>query len=86
MKKTQSKKTIVNHKRKLDGIVVSSIMAGTVVVKVTTKKAHPLYKKVVKTWKKYKADTKGKTYQEGDSVVIEESRSLSKEKNWVVIS
>lgn len=76
-----------SKKRVLEGVVVSNLMKDTVVVKVVTKMPHPVYKKVVKRWKKYKADTLvfGKLNLK-DKVTIQESRRLSKTKNWVVIS
>lgn len=80
------KKTVQNHKRKLSGVVTSTKMTGTVVISVTTRKPHPLYGKVVKTSKKYKADLNGMDLKEGDRVIIEESRKLSREKKWIVIS
>ena len=80
------KKIVQNHKRKLSGVVTSTKMTRTVVVSVTTRKPHPLYGKVVKTSKKYKADLNGMELNVGYRVTIEESRKLSREKKWIVIS
>ena len=72
-------------KRKLQGKVVSDKMQKTVVVKVERIKEHPKYKKRYKVHKKYKAHDEKGEYRVGDTVVIEESRPMSKEKRWQVI-
>ena len=71
-------------KKQLTGTVVSDKMEKTVVVEVETRKRHPVYHKVTKRGKKFKAhnETGAKA---GDVVVIEETRPLSKDKNWKVI-
>jgi small subunit ribosomal protein S17 len=66
------------------GRVVSSKMDKTAVVSVETLKRHPLYRKVVRTRKKFKAHDEQNQCQIGDLVRIVESRPLSKEKRWVV--
>ena len=71
--------------KKLTGIVVSNKMKNTVVVRVERIKEHPKYRKRYKVHKKYKADTGETLYKEGDVVVIEETRPISKDKNWKVI-
>lgn len=76
--------TTTSRKKELKGRVVSNSMQKTVVVEVETKQPHPLYKKIVSTWKKYKAHTED-AYEIGDEVVIKESRPISKQKKWVVI-
>lgn len=71
-------------KKQLVGTVVSNKMEKTVVVEVETKKRHPVYHKVVKKRKKFKAhDEVG--VKAGDTVIIVESRPLSKDKRWKVI-
>lgn len=75
------------NKRNLTGVITSNKMSKTVVVKVTTKMQHPLYGKVVKKWKKYAADiNKFEDLIVGDIVSIQESKNISKTKNWKVIS
>ncbi len=69
-------------KKTLTGVVVSSKMDKTVVVKVERKFAHPVFKKVVKTTKKYKVHDEKNECVEGDFIRIQESRPLSKEKRW----
>lgn len=73
------------HLRKvLQGIVVSSKMDKTVVVKVSRTIRHPQYKKVVQRYKKYYAHDEAGTAQEGQTVTIMETRPLSKTKRWRV--
>ncbi|NOY14802.1 MAG: 30S ribosomal protein S17 [bacterium] len=79
MTKTQTK-----HKKTMTGVVVSDKMVQSVVVKVTRVFAHPLYTKRLKKDKKYIADNRLGAKQ-GDQVVIEETRPLSRRKHWKVI-
>lgn len=68
------------------GIVVSDKMDKTVVVKVTTYKMHPKYKKHYKVSKKFYAHDESNTYKTGDVITIREVRPLSKLKRWVVMT
>ena len=70
------------NKKTMTGVVVSSKMDKTVVVKVERRFAHPVFKKVVKTTKKYKVHDERNECVEGDFIHIQESRPLSKEKRW----
>ena len=70
---------------KLQGTVVSDKMEKTVVVKVERIKEHPRYKKRYKVHKNYKAHDEKGEYKEGDVVIIEETRPISKDKRWRVI-
>jgi small subunit ribosomal protein S17 len=70
---------------KLRGKVVSDKMEKTVVVEVESVKEHPRYKKRYKIHKKYKAHDEKGDYKEGDVVIIEETRPISKDKKWRVI-
>ncbi len=67
------------------GIVVSDKMQKTVVVLVERTIRHPLYKKTVRRSKKFKAHDEGDRCKVGDKVRIEETRPLSKDKNWRVV-
>jgi small subunit ribosomal protein S17 len=72
------------HHKELIGTVVSNKMQKTIVVEVTRKKAHPMYKRVISIRKKFYAhDEKDETHP-GDVVKIEESRPLSKLKRWTL--
>lgn len=73
-------------KRVLQGIVVSDKTDKTVVVKVERRFTHPLLKKTVRRSKKYQAHDEANSFKTGDTVLIEESRPISKSKRWVVIS
>ena len=72
-------------RKKLQGEVISTKMQKTVVVRVDRVFLHPKYKKRYKVSKKYKAHNILKDVKEGDKVLIEESRPISKEKRWRVV-
>lgn len=71
-------------KRQQLGTVVSDKMDKTVVVVVERVIKHKLYKKYVRTHKKFKAHDEENACKIGDIVVITESRPLSKTKRWRV--
>ncbi|MCK4781979.1 30S ribosomal protein S17 [Candidatus Parcubacteria bacterium] len=73
-------------KRQLTGIVTSTKMSKTAVVRVERIKEHPKYKKRYKVHKKYKAHDEKQEYKTGDKVIIEETRPISKDKRWRVVS
>ncbi len=66
------------------GRVVSDKMDKTVVVSVERLRRHPIYKRVVRLSSKFKAHDDENTARVGDTVRIEESRPLSREKRWRV--
>lgn len=70
--------------RALTGRVVSDKMDKTVTVLVERRVKHPLYGKVIRLSKKYHAHDEANECHEGDVVVIEECRPLSKTKAWKV--
>ena len=67
------------------GRVVSDKMDKTVVVSVERLRRHPIYKRVVRLSSKFKAHDEQNAAHVGDTVRIEESRPLSREKRWVVV-
>jgi small subunit ribosomal protein S17 len=69
-----------NERRNRIGIVVSDKMDKTVTVAVTSNVKHPLYGKVVKRTKKFKAHDEKNECKVGDTVEIVETRHLSKDK------
>ncbi|MBP7101024.1 MAG: 30S ribosomal protein S17 [Leptotrichiaceae bacterium] len=69
-----------------EGIVVSDKMDKTVVVLEETMKLHKLYKKRVKTSKKYKAHDENNECVIGDKVQIMETRPMSKDKRWRIVT
>jgi small subunit ribosomal protein S17 len=81
---TNEQTTEVRSSRKVrQGLVVSTKMQKTVVVKIERRVQHPLYGKVVLRSNKFKAhDEIG--CDEGDTVEIMETRPLSKDKRWRV--
>ena len=73
-----------NLRKERVGIVVSDKMDKTVVVAVTDKRKHPVYKKTITRTKKFKAHDETNECAMGDKVRIVETRKLSKDKNWRV--
>ena len=73
-------------KKTMTGVVISNKMDKTVVVKVERKFSHAVFKKVVKTTKKYKVHDEKNECLEGDFVRVQETRPLSKEKRWRLLS
>lgn len=67
------------------GIVVSNKMDKTVVVETHRMTKHPLYKKYIKKRIKFKAHDEQNSCQIGDTVLVQETRPLSKEKRWKVV-
>ena len=70
-------------KRLLSGVVVSS-NNKTIIVEVTRRVKHKLYKKIIKRAKKYHAHDENNNYQTGDLVTIQETKPISKMKSWIV--
>ncbi len=66
------------------GEVVSTKMAKTIVVRVSRRVPHPLYKRIVTKRKKFYAHDEERTAQVGDVVRIQECRPLSKLKRWTL--
>ncbi len=73
-----------NMKRTLTGTVVSDKMDKTVTVLIERKIKHPLLGKIMRVSKKYHAHDETNECKQGDVVVIEECRPLSKTKAWRV--
>ncbi len=72
------------NQRMLTGRVVSDKMEKTVTVLIERRVTHPLYGKIVTRSKKYHAHDESNEVKEGDLVVIQETRPLSKTKAWRV--
>ncbi|MGA2119787.1 MAG: 30S ribosomal protein S17 [Bryobacteraceae bacterium] len=66
------------------GSVVSTKMAKTIVVEVSRRVPHPLYKRIIKKRKKFYAHDEQSTAKLGDVVRIVESRPLSRLKRWTL--
>ena len=74
-----------NLRKERVGIVVSDKMDKTVVVAIEERFKHPLYKKTVKKTHKFKAHDENNVCNEGDTVMIMETRPLSKDKRWRLV-
>lgn len=73
----------MNNRSRITGVVTSNKMDKTVVVEISRKYRHELYQKIVTRSKRVMAhDELG--CQVGDTVIIVESRPLSRRKRWVV--
>ncbi len=75
----------VSGRRLLTGRVVSDKMDKTIVVEVTRRVKHPRYGKYIKRTNRYKAHDEENACQVNDTVVIQESRPVSREKRWLVV-
>ena len=67
------------------GAVVSDKMDKTIVVAVKDSVQHPLYKKILKRTKKFKAHDENNEAGIGDRVELMETRKLSKDVNWRLV-
>ena len=74
-----------NLRKERVGIVVSDKMDKTIVVAVSERVKHPLYKKIVNRTKKFKALDENNACGIGDKVLIAETRPLSKDKCWRLV-
>src|SRR6201985_3912846 len=78
-KTTETAAKLRNEK---EGVVGSTKMQKTIVVEIEMRKAHPKYKRVMKTNRKFYAHDESNSARVGDVVRIRESRPLSKLKRW----
>ena len=76
----------IRPKRILSGTVVSSNSNKTIVVKVTRRVKHKLYKKIISRSKNYHAHDEENNFKVGDNVKIIESKPISKLKSWIAMS
>jgi len=93
-KKTEEKKVVASKTAKtevktsepktLSGIVTSTKMKDTIIVRVNRFVKHSKYERFVKISKKYKAHDAGNTKKEGETVTIIECRPMSKDKHFKV--
>jgi len=74
-----------NYRKTREGLVVSDKMDKTVVVSVEDRVKHPLYGKVIRRTKKYKAHDENNACGVGDRVLLMETRPLSATKRWRVV-
>ena len=67
------------------GLVVSDKMDKTIVVAIRDNVKHPLYKKILKRTLRLKAHDEKNEAKVGDTVLVMETRPLSKDKNWRLV-
>ncbi len=72
--------------RRLKGVVVSDKMSKTRVVEITRSKFHSKYLKHYTVHSKFKAHDEKNLYKIGDRVLIEETRPISRDKRFRIIS
>ena len=86
MSTTDTAETKARGERKVrQGVVVSDKMDKTVVVQVTRRTTHPLYRKTVTRSEKLHAHDETNDVHVGDTVRVVETRPLSKSKRWRVV-
>ena len=85
MDTVNTKNSLTSKRKTMSGVVVSTKMKDTVVVKVSRFVKHPKYGKYVSIDKKFKAHDAGNTKQVGDKVSIMECAPISKDKHFKVI-
>jgi small subunit ribosomal protein S17 len=78
----KSEATVESRRNEKVGQVVSTKMQKTIVVEVEMRKAHPKYKRTIKSSKKFYAHDEQNSARVGDMVRIRETRPLSKLKRW----
>lgn len=74
-----------NTRKVRQGVVVSAANDKTIVVSVSERKSHPVYKKMMTTTKKFHAHDENNEAGVGDTVTIMETRPLSKMKRWRLV-
>lgn len=85
MSDEQGKPVAKTKKKVFTGQVVSDKMDKTIVVAVTARKMHRLYKKYLVHTKKVKAHDEKNEAHTGDTVRVIESRPISKQKRWRLV-
>ncbi len=84
MTATATNTAAASTKRTLTGIITSDKMDKTVTVLVERAVKHPILGKMVRRSKKYHAHSPNNEFKQGDTVMIEETRPVSKTKAWAV--
>ena len=69
----------------LQGIVTSDKRDKTITVSITSRETHPLYRKQFSHTRKYTAHDEKNEAHEGDTVMIAETRPISKTKTWTLV-
>ncbi len=79
---TMADTTIRNTRKERQGVVVSDKQDKTIVVRVDRFTTHPLYHKTIRVSKKYHVHDEANDANVGDTVLIAETRPVSKLKRW----
>ncbi|MEG0656369.1 MAG: 30S ribosomal protein S17 [Mucinivorans sp.] len=74
-----------NLRKERTGVVVSNKMDKSIVVAVARKVKHPIYGKFVNKTTKFTAHDETNSCGEGDTVLIQETRPISKNKRWRLV-
>ena len=75
-----------NLRKTRQGVVISDKMEKSIVIAAKFKEKHPLYGKIVQKTKKYHVHDENNEAHVGDTVLIMETRPLSKTKRWRLVS
>jgi small subunit ribosomal protein S17 len=84
MAATEQAQAPASRRNEKVGNVVSTKMQKTIVVEVEMRKAHPKYKRIIKSSKKFYAHDEQNSARVGDVVRIRETRPTSKLKRWAL--
>jgi len=74
-----------NLRKERIGVVVSNKMDKSIVIAVKRKVKHPIYGKFVNKTTKFMAHDEENTCNEGDTVLIQESKPISRDKRWTLV-
>jgi small subunit ribosomal protein S17 len=72
--------------KSITGIVTSDKADKTIVITVTSRETHPIYGKQYTVNRKYAAHDENNEANQGDRVTIKETRPISKNKSFVLVS
>ena len=75
---------VTKSKRTLTGVITSDKMDKTVTVLVERSVKHPILGKLLRRSKKYHAHSPNNEFKQGDTVLIEETKPMSRTKSWAV--
>ncbi|MFH1640574.1 MAG: 30S ribosomal protein S17, partial [Candidatus Omnitrophota bacterium] len=75
----------MGKRKEFIGEVVSDKMQKTIIVRVTGMSKHPKYGRIIKRYNKYKAHDEKNIAKIGDTVLIQETRPLSKDKRFRLV-
>ena len=86
MTNSQAATRVSGQVRRFQGTVVSNKMNDTAVVTIVGKRVHSKYKKSYKVTRRFNCHNKDNQFKEGDVVIFEECRPMSKTKRWRILS